>query len=133
VAPEAQGSFAISPFEEHLPFTKNKGADFFVKAFDERAKQAGLPYTRVEVQAASSFTAWQMLEAAVTATKSLNDDAIAKWLKTNKVDAITGRLRFDGPNNYGDDMMHVKQLQNGQWLVVWPKNFAAPGVKIQTQ
>jgi branched-chain amino acid transport system substrate-binding protein len=73
-----------------------------------------------------------MLEAAVTATKSLNDDAIAKWLKTNKVDAITGRLRFDGPNNYGDDLMHVKQLQNNQWVVVWPKNLAAPGVKMQT-
>jgi ABC-type branched-subunit amino acid transport system substrate-binding protein len=132
-APEAQGGFSISPFEEHVPFTKNKGAEGFVKDFDERAKAAGLPYTHVEVQAASSFVAWQMLEAAVTNTKSLDDATLAKWLKTNKVDTMVGKLRFDGPFNYGDDLMHVKQIQNNQWYVVWPKNLAAPGVKIQTR
>ncbi len=130
-APEGQGSFAISPFEEHVPFTKNKGAETLTKNFDSKAKTEGLPYTKVEVQAASSFVAWQMLEAAVTATKSLDDAQLAKWLKANQVDTVVGKVRFDGPFNYGDDMMHVKQLQNGQWLMVWPKNLAAPGVKMQ--
>jgi len=130
-APEGQGSFAISPFEEHAPFTKNKGSDTLIKSFDLKAKTEGLPYTKVEVQAASSFVAWQMLEAAVTATKSLDDALLAKWLKANQVDTVVGKVRFDGPFNYGDDLMHVKQLQNGQWLMVWPKNLAAPGVKMQ--
>jgi len=30
-------------------------------------------------------------------------------------------------------LMHVKQIQNNQWYVVWPKAMAAPGVKIQTR
>ena len=54
-------------------------------------------------------------------------------LKKNKVDTIQGRLRFDGPNNYGDDLMDVKQVQNGKWVVVWPKDKAAPGATLQAQ
>ena len=46
------------------------------------------------------------------------------------MDTIAGRLRFDGPNNYGDDLMKVKQLQNGRWVVVSPKQFAAPGAQL---
>ena len=57
----------------------------------------------------------------MTATKSLDDKAIAQWLKTNRVDTIQGKLRFDGPSNYGDDLMRVKQVQNGRWVTVWPK------------
>jgi hypothetical protein len=46
------------------------------------------------------------------------------------VNTIIGRLRFDGPNNHGDDLSKVKQLQDGNWVVVWPKEFAAPGVRL---
>jgi branched-chain amino acid transport system substrate-binding protein len=67
----------------------------------------------------------------VTATKGLDDKALAQWLKTNRVDTITGKLRFDGPSNYGDDLSKVKQVQDGKWLVVWPKEFAAPGAQLQ--
>ena len=79
------------------------------------------------------YAAWQVLEAAVTSTRSLDDKAIGAWLKQNKVDTIQGKLRFDGPNNYGDDLMAVKQVQNGKWVVVWPKEKAAPGATLQTQ
>ena len=27
----------------------------------------------------------------------------------------------------GKDIYKVKQLQDGKWVVVWPKEFAAPG------
>ena len=72
-----------------------------------------------------------MLEAAVTATKSLDDKVLIEWLKKNRVDTIQGKLRFDGPSNYGDDLMRVKQVQNGKWVVVWPKSVAAPGASLQ--
>ena len=26
--------------------------------------------------------------------------------------------------------MHVKQVQNGRWLIVYPPNVAAPGAKL---
>ena len=83
------------------------------------------PDTSVEAQAAASYTAWQILEAGVTGTKSLDDKTIAAWLKTHQVDTMQGKLRFDGPSNYGDDLMRVKQVQNGHWVVVWPKEVSA--------
>ena len=131
-APEGKGALSTTIFEEHPPFTSSPGAAEFVKLFRERATKAGLPYTAVDVQAAASYTAWQLLEAAVTATKGLDDKALAQWLKTNRVDTITGKLRFDGPNNYGDDLSKVKQVQDGKWVVVWPKEFAAPGAQLIT-
>jgi hypothetical protein len=33
-------------------------------------------------------------------------------------------------NNYGDDLSKVKQVQDGKWVVVWPKEFAAPGARL---
>ena len=129
-APEANGALSVSIFEDHPPFTNNAAAAEFTKAFTERATKANLPETVVEVQAAASYTAWQLLEAAVNGTKSLDDKKMADWLKANKVDTIQGKLRFDGPSNYGDDLMRVKQVQNGKWLVVYPPEVAAPGAKL---
>ena len=101
--------------------------------FNERAAKAGLPDTSVEVQAAASYTAWQMLEACVRGANSFDDKAIAHWLKTNRVDTIQGKLRFDGPSNYGDDLMKIKQVQDGKWKVIWPTQYAAPGAKLQVR
>jgi branched-chain amino acid transport system substrate-binding protein len=129
-APEGKGALAATVFEEHPPFTSNPAAAEFVKLFNERATKAGLPYPHVDTQAAASYTAWQLLEASVTANKSLDDKVLAQWLKTNRVDTIIGKLRFDGQNNYGDDLFKVKQVQDGKWVVVWPKEFAAPGARL---
>jgi branched-chain amino acid transport system substrate-binding protein len=117
-------------FEEHPPFTNNPAAARFAALYRERAARAGVPYTAVDTQAATSYAAWQMLEAAVTATKSLDDKAMAQWLRKNPVPTIVGRYRFDGTNNYGDDLSRVKQVQDGKWVVVWPKEFAAPGTRL---
>jgi branched-chain amino acid transport system substrate-binding protein len=130
--PQANGALAASIFEQHPPFTNNPVAAAFVKLYNERAAKAGLADNSVETQAAASFSTWQVLEAGVTATKSLDDKAIAQWLKTHQVDTIQGRLRFDRTNNYGDDLMRVKQVQNGRWVTVWPKEWAAPGAKLVT-
>jgi branched-chain amino acid transport system substrate-binding protein len=129
-SPDANYALAGTIFEEHPPFTSNPQAETFIKAFNERAAKAGLPDTAVDTQAAASYSAWQVLEAAVTATKSLDDKVLATWLKKNQVGTIQGVLRFNGPSNYGDDLMRVKQVQNGRWVVVWPKAVAAPGAKL---
>lgn len=130
-APETKNALSVTIFEEHPPYTNNPIAAKFVQTFNERAKAAGFPYTKVEVQAAASFTAWQLLEAAVTATKSLDDRKLADWLKANQVPTIQGTLRFDRGNNFGDDLMRIKQVQNGNWVTVWPKDWAAPGATLQ--
>jgi ABC-type branched-subunit amino acid transport system substrate-binding protein len=132
-SPDGANAISLTIFEEHAPFTTNPVAAEFVKIFNDRAAKAGLPDTSVEVQAAASYSAWQILEAGVVGAKSLDDKAIAQWLRTNKVNTIQGQLRFDGPGNYGDDLMKIKQVQNGKWNVVWPAQFAAPGAKLQVK
>ena len=129
-APEGNLALSVSVFEDHPPFNTPPVAAAFTKAFKERATKANLPYTEADLQAANSFSAWQILEAAVTATKSLDDKILAKYIKANRINTVNGNMRFDGQNNFGDDLFKVKQLQNGKWVVVWPKEFAAPGAKI---
>ena len=128
---DGQGALSLTIFEEHQPFLSNQVGAQFVKIFNDRATKANLADTSVETQAAASFSAWQILEAGVRGANSLDDKAIAAFLKANRVDTIQGRLRFDGQNNYGDDLMKIKQVQGGKWQVVWPTQFAAPGTRLQ--
>ena len=130
-SPEGNGALAVTIFEEHPPFINQGVAAEFVRTFNERAAAANLPDTHVEVQAAASYSAWQILEAGVRGANSLDDKKIAEYLRKNKVDTIQGRLRFDGPGNYGDDLMKIKQVQGGTWKVIWPTSFAAPGASLQ--
>ena len=129
-AADGANALSLTIFEEHAPFTSNPVAAEFVKIFNDRAAKAGLPDTTVEVQAAASYTAWQILEAGVKGAGSLDDKAIAAYLRKSRVPTIQGSLRFDGPGNYGDDLMKLKQVQNGKWAVVYPTQFAAPGAKL---
>jgi branched-chain amino acid transport system substrate-binding protein len=130
VAPDGKNALSVTVFEEHPPFLNNPGAAKLIPLFRERATKANVPYPHVETQVAGSWAAWQVLEAAVTATKSLDDKAMGQWLRKNRVDTIIGKLRFDGPNNYGDDLFKVKQVQDGKWIVVWPREFTAPGARL---
>ena len=130
--PAAKHALSLTVFEEHRPFTDNAVAARFVKVFNERAAKAGLSYTKVEQQSAISYAMWQVLEAAVTATKSLEDKTLAKWLKANPVETIIGKQRFDHPmyHGFGDDLLKVRQVQDGRWVVVWPRQWAAPGASV---
>jgi len=130
LAPDGKLGLATTVFEEHPPFTNNPGAARLVPLFRERATKANVPYPYVDTQAGGSFAAWQILEAAVTATRSLDDKVLGAWLRKNRVPTIIGTLRFDGPNNYGDDLFKVKQVHDGKWVVVWPREFAPPGARL---
>jgi ABC-type branched-subunit amino acid transport system substrate-binding protein len=134
--PEARGALALTTFEEHPPFTNDAAAQRYVKGFRERAAKAALPSTAPDLLGSIAYASWQVLEAAANGAKSLDDKALAAWLRKNHVDTIMGRLSWqgtpDGPPNYvmGKDIYKVKQLQDGKWVVVWPKEFAAPGAKL---
>ena len=131
--PEAKNSLAFTTFEEHPPFTSNARAAELIKGYRERGAKAGLPDTSVDLLASIAFAQWQTLEAAVNGAKSLDDKALAAWLRKNPVDSIIGKLTWEGANNYvaGRDQYRVKQLQGGKWSVVWPKESAAPGLTLQ--
>ena len=130
LVPEGRHALSSTMFEEHPPFTAGPRAAEFVKRNRERAAKDGLPYGVAETQAAIAYAAWQVLESAITATRSLDDAALTQWLRAHRVDAIIGRLRFDGPNNYGDDLSKIRQVRDGRWVVVWPKESAAPAARL---
>ena len=129
-SPLAANALSVSTFEQHAPFTNNPAYAEVFKMYNERAAKANFPDTAFEIQAANAYTGWQFLEAGVKGAGSLEDAKIAAFLKKNRVDTIIGKVRFDGPNNYGDDLNRIKQLQGGKWLVVHPKDSAFPGSKL---
>ncbi|MCZ7564687.1 MAG: amino acid ABC transporter substrate-binding protein [Burkholderiales bacterium] len=133
VAPEGERALAMTLFEPHPPFTNNPNAAEFVKVYRERAEKAKLPYPEADMQAALGYAQWQVLTAAVKATKSLDDKVLADWLRAHTVDTLLGRMRFNGTHNYGDDLSKVKQIQRGKWFTVWPKESAAPDIKFLVQ
>ena len=134
--PEAKNALALTTFEEHPPFTNDATAARYVKGFRERAAKAALPSTAPDLLGTIAYSSWQVLEAAVNGAKSFDDKALAAWLRKNHVETVMGRLSWqgtpDGPPNYvmGKDIYKIKQLQDGKWVVVWPREFAAPGAKL---
>src|SRR5262249_60484942 len=66
---EARNALSLTVFEEHPPFTDSPAAAEFVKVFDEAATRAGLPYPKVEQQAAISYAMWHVPAAAAATTR----------------------------------------------------------------
>jgi branched-chain amino acid transport system substrate-binding protein len=136
----APGPLALSPdgnlvwsstfLEPDEPFMSRPGVRRIAEAYKERATKANLPYPLIDAQAAGMVSEWQILEQGVNGAKSLDDKQIAAFLKKNVVNTIYGPLKFDGLYNHGAPAQLIRQVQNKEWKVVWPKEFAAPGVKL---
>jgi branched-chain amino acid transport system substrate-binding protein len=130
LSPDAKNALCSTFLEPAEPFLSRPGVRRIAAAYKERATKANLPYVLLDGQAAGMISEWQILEAGVNGAKSLEDKAIAAFLKTHTVDTIYGTLRFNGPYNHGDAEQLIKQVQDGEWKVVWPTKYAAPGVKL---
>lgn len=126
--PEAKNALAQSFFEDHEPFSSRPGVAQLSPMYRAKAVKAGVPYTELDSQATGTYNVFLILSKAIEATKSLDDKMLAAWLKKNTVDTLLGPLSFNGPNNHGPGRMLVKQVQNGRWTVVWPRDVA--GAKI---
>jgi branched-chain amino acid transport system substrate-binding protein len=126
----AEGLMSLSIFESHEPFTTDPVAAEFVARYQEAAAEAEvLPI--VETQAAASFSAWQILFASVLATESVDNALLKEYLLANSVATIAGEASFDGFNGYGTDFSRVVQIQDGQRVIVWPPEFAAPDTSVE--
>jgi branched-chain amino acid transport system substrate-binding protein len=128
--PAANGLTSLTWFEDHAPYTDYPGASELIGLYVERAKAAGLPYTRVDYQAAAEYAAWQMLAAAAKAVGRIDDKAMAAWLKANPVETVLGPRRFDGKFNSGAADTKLKQVQGGKWVTVWPPKFRPSGIAL---
>src|SRR5215510_14927635 len=130
LSPDGDKAFCSTFLEPDEPFMSRPGMKKYAHEFTARATKANLPYTIIDAQACGMIAELQILAAAVNGAKLLDDEKIAAWLKKNRVTTVYGSLRFDGPYNHGDAAQLIKQVQNKEWKVVWPKEFAAPGIKL---
>jgi branched-chain amino acid transport system substrate-binding protein len=123
------GHLSVSVFEPNEPILEAMGDEVrsIVEEFQARAEAAGLPYTVFETQAASSWTAWEILVAGVEAAGSLEHDAICDALHESGAETtFHGQLAFDAEdNNFWPSDQGIKQIQDGDWLMVWPDDIAA--------
>jgi ABC-type branched-subunit amino acid transport system substrate-binding protein len=131
VLPAADGALSLTNFEDELPYTASAESAEFARLFAERAEKAGLPYAHADSQAGNEYSGWQILVAAVNATKSLDDKALAEWLDKNEVDTVVGKRDFGGKwHNSRTDMQELRQVQDRRWVAVWPPEKATPGAML---
>jgi branched-chain amino acid transport system substrate-binding protein len=124
----ADGIMSVTIFEEHPPFTDDPEAVEVAALINDALAEAGVPYTKVETQAAASWTAWEYLQQAAEGAGSLDQQAMCDWLIDNGVSTLFhGDIEFfPEEQNYFEDLSKVKQIQDGEWYVVYPEEFAAP-------
>jgi branched-chain amino acid transport system substrate-binding protein len=129
--PSAEGGTSVTNFEDVPPFTSNPTGARFADDFRAAAEQANLPYPHADSQAGYEYSAWQILVAAVNATKSLDDKTLCKWLDGATVETVVGKRDFKGKfHTSSQDLQMLRQVQDKKWVSVWPADQATPGVKL---
>jgi len=113
-AANANGVFTAQSWSATASYPGNQG---FVQAY---TKMFGAPPTE---DAANSYTAGQVLQAAVRAVGSLDQSALAKWLHDNTVSTIVGPLKWDKAGDPEGSLL-LSQWQHGTLQVVAPASAA---------
>ena len=127
VGESAEGILSVTAFEAHPPFTDDPENAEIAAAFEEAATEAGIPYPLMETQASASWAAWQTLVRGVEGADSLDNEVVCDYLVENGIETIFGSVDYGTEEfNYYGDLSYVKQVQDGNWYVVYPEDFAAP-------
>jgi branched-chain amino acid transport system substrate-binding protein len=125
----AEGLLSVTIFEPDKSTVDRLGpeATEIVGEFQQRAEDAGLPYTVFETQAAASWTAWEILAASVEGSGGLNQKALCDELHSGGAKTtFNGDLTFDPKvNNFWPATQAIKQIQDAGWVTVWPEDRAA--------
>ena len=128
-----EGHLSVSVFEPNEPILEEMGEEVqaIVETFEANAEAEGLPYTTFETQAASSWTAWEILAAGVEAAGDLDQQAICDALHESGAETtFHGQLEFDpAQNNFWPSDQGTKQIQDGDWVMVWPEDRAAADIQ----
>jgi branched-chain amino acid transport system substrate-binding protein len=128
----AEGALSVSLFEPNEALLDQYGDEVrgIVDEFSQRAEAAGLPYTAFESQATASWNTWEILVGAVEGAGTLDQEELCTYLVENGVDTtFNGHLTFDPEvSNFWETNVGVKQIQDGDWVMVWPADRAAAEV-----
>jgi branched-chain amino acid transport system substrate-binding protein len=111
------GEYATSPVQVWQTFPY-KDADRLSKMLQDEFKVSFVP-----AHAGWSMTVAQALHAAVEGCGKIDQDCTADWLRSNPVDSVSGKIKFDreGVPEY---FHALTQVLNGQVTVVWPRDLA---------
>jgi branched-chain amino acid transport system substrate-binding protein len=111
----------------------NADGIFTALAWSPEAKYAGnaefvAAYTKAyghapSEDAANSYTAGQVLAAALKAVGKVDHNALADWLHAHSVDTIVGPLKWDA-TGVPEGSLLLAQWQNGALKILAPKNAA---------
>lgn len=109
----------------HTPEADTPGNAEFVQAYDEMF--GGLP----PEDAADAYAAGQVLQAAVEAVGSLDDQkALADWVRGNTVETILGDLQWNDDGSPIGEFL-IGQWQNGKPEIVLPESVATTDQIVQ--
>ena len=130
---DSEGALSVSIFEPNKPLIDKVGgeAQAIVDEFKRRATVQNVAFPVFETQAAASWNAWEILAAGVKGANSLDQQAICDALHRDGADTtFSGHLTFDpAVNNFWPTTLGLKQIQNGEWVMVWPRDRAAATIK----
>jgi branched-chain amino acid transport system substrate-binding protein len=119
-----EGALSVSLFEPNEALLEQYGDEVreIAAEYSRRAEEAGLPYTAFETQATASWNAWEILVGAVEGAGTLDQQELCDYLRESGVETtFNGHLRFDpAVNNFWDTNVGMKQIQDGDWVMVWP-------------
>lgn len=130
---DGEGVLSVSIFEPNDAILAQYGPEVtaIVNEFEAAAGAAGLPYTAFETQATASWNAWEILVAGVVGAGNLEHEAICNALHANGAETtFSGNLTFDpAQNNFWPSNQGLKQIQDGEWVMVYPPNRAAGTIR----
>ena len=110
------------------------GIEEFLKKYQARAKDSGVDPLGF-YQPPFAYAAMQVLEQAVTATDSLDDDRLARHIHAHAFNTIVGEISFDELGEWKTPRMLIVQFQNvqgsgldqyltgGRQVVVYPTQY----------
>jgi branched-chain amino acid transport system substrate-binding protein len=124
----AEGMLSVSIFEGTDAAVDAAGDEVrqIVDEYQANAEAADLPYTAFETQAAASWNAWEILVQGVEGAGSVDNEAICSYLHDNGADlTFAGHVDFPSEtNNFWPSNQGIKQVQGGEWVMVWPEEVA---------
>ena len=130
---DGEGVLSVSIFEPNDAILAQYGPEVseIVGEFETAAEAAGLPYTAFETQATASWNAWEILVQGVEAAGDVDHEAICDALHANGADlTFSGQVTFDpAQNNFWPSNQGLKQIQDGDWVMVWPDDRAAATIQ----
>ena len=89
------------------------GIDEFLKKYQAQAKDAGVDPLGF-YQPPFAYAAMQVLQQAITATESLNDDKLAAYIHGNSFNTIVGEIRFNDLGEWANARTLMIQFQGIQ-------------------